>query len=66
MRYRKDLKKFNEPIEAPHEDLLFRSYLSSSPEIFTMLQELAESKIEELQRRARTLLFRLPTNPSAL
>ena len=28
MRYRKDLKKFDEPIEGPHDELLFRYYLS--------------------------------------
>ena len=61
MRYRKDLKKYDDPIEKPPSEIVFRYHLSENPEIYKMLFELAEDEHPDLKEKAMILLFRLPT-----
>lgn len=43
MRYRKDLKKYDDPIEKPPHELLFRYNLVNHPKIYGMLFDLTEN-----------------------
>jgi hypothetical protein len=44
MRYRKDLKKYDDPVEIVNENLLFRSLLYKNEKFYNLLFSFSELK----------------------